>query len=164
MNAVIWPRSDSALSSRSCRSVPFGGASNGPLNCLSPSQKSDFDEARAALLNGKGESTDIVNQYSDSIYPDALDSVRYQGKYWGAPWAMTIANLMYYNEDILKKNNIDPKSLRTWSSFTKACEKIKRTGVTPIAIGAKNAWPGGHWAQHLFIRTFGVKGSVDLFM
>ena len=124
-----------------------------------PGALSSFIEADQLM-----DLTDIVNQYSDSIYPDALDSVRYQGKYWGAPWAMTIANLMYYNEDILKKNNIDPKSLRTWSSFTKACEKIKRTGLTPIAIGAKNAWPGGHWAQHLFIRTFGVKGSVDLFM
>ena len=88
-----------------------------------PGALSSFIEADQLM-----DLTDIVNQYSNSIYPDALDSVRYQGKYWGAPWAMTIANLMYYNEDILKKNNIDPKSLKTWSSFTKACEKIKRTG------------------------------------
>jgi hypothetical protein len=53
-------------------SVPFGGASNGPLNCLSPSQKSDFDEARAALLNGKGESTDIVNELINSENTQAI--------------------------------------------------------------------------------------------
>lgn len=108
--------------------------------------------------------TDVVEANRGAIYPDALDSVLYRGSYWGAPWAMTIANLMYYNEGILGEHGVDPASLTTWSAFTDACQTFQDAGVTPVLIGAKNAWPGGHWAQHLYIRTFGVKGSVDLFL
>ena len=108
--------------------------------------------------------TAVVEQNKGTIYPDALNSVKFRGKYWGAPWAMTVANLMYYNEDILEAHGIDPVTLTTWSAFTSACEMLKGAGITPILLGAKNAWPGGHWAQHLFIRTYGVQGAVDLFL
>ena len=108
--------------------------------------------------------TAVVEDNKGAIYPDALDSVYYQGKYWGAPWAMTVANLMYYNQAILTEHAIDPATLTTWSAFTAACETLKGAGVTPVLIGAKNAWASGHWAQHLYIRTYGVKGSVDLFL
>ena len=108
--------------------------------------------------------TDVVEANKGSIYPDALDSVLYKDRYWGAPWAMTIANLIYYNAGILSEHGVDPATLTTWSAFTDACQTFQDAGVTPVLIGAKNAWPGGHWAQHLYIRTFGVKGSVDLFL
>ncbi len=108
--------------------------------------------------------TDVVEESKGAIYPDALDSVLYRDRYWGAPWAMTVANLMYYNAGLLDQHGIDPDSLTTWSAFTNACQTFQDAGVTPVLIGAKNAWPGGHWAQHLYIRTFGVKGSVDLFL
>ena len=124
-----------------------------------PGALSAFIEAEQLL-----DLTDVVEESKGAIYPDALDSVLYKGRYWGAPWAMTVANLMYYNADILAEHGIDPATLTTWSAFTDACETLKSAGVTPILIGAKNAWPGGHWAQHLYIRTFGVKGSVDLFL
>jgi ABC-type glycerol-3-phosphate transport system substrate-binding protein len=77
---------------------------------------------------------------------------------------MTIANLIYYNEGILNEHGVDPASLTTWSAFTDACQIFQDAGVTPVLIGAKNAWAGGHWAQHLYIRTLGVKGAVDLFL
>lgn len=38
--------------------------------------------------------TDVVEANTGANYPDALDSVLYRGRHWGAPWAMTIANLM----------------------------------------------------------------------
>ncbi len=124
-----------------------------------PGALSAFIEADQLL-----DLTDVVEESKGAIYPDALDSVLYQGRYWGAPWAMTVANLMYYNADILAEHGVDPATLTTWSAFTDACQTFQDAGVTPVLIGAKNAWPGGHWAQHLYIRTFGVKGSVDLFL
>ena len=124
-----------------------------------PGALSAFIEADQLL-----DLTDVVEENKGAIYPDALDSVLYKGRYWGAPWAMTVANLMYYNADILAEHGVDPATLTTWSAFTDACQTFQDAGVTPVLIGAKNAWPGGHWAQHLYIRTFGVKGSVDLFL
>ena len=106
-----------------------------------PGVRSAFIEADQLDL------TAFVEASKGAIYPDALDSVYYQGKYWGAPWAMTVANLMYYNEDILNEHGIDPATLTIWSAFTAACESLKGAGVTSVLIGAKNACPCGHWAH-----------------
>lgn len=43
---------------------------------------------------------------------------------------------VYFNADALKKAGIDdPYSIRTWSDFEAACDKVKAAGMTPIAVG-----------------------------
>ena len=43
---------------------------------------------------------------------------------------------VYFNADALKKAGIDnPYSIRTWSDFEAACEKVKAAGMVPIAVG-----------------------------
>ena len=77
--------------------------------------------------------TAFVEASKGAIYPDALDSVYYQGKYWGAPWAMTVANLMYYNEDILNEHGIDPATLTIWSAVHRSLRvsQGRRRNVRP---------------------------------
>lgn len=61
----------------------------------------------------------------------------YEGKAYYAPM-QTNALGVYYNADIFAQNGIEiPK---TYSDFLSACEKIKATGVTPLAFGGKDAW------------------------
>ena len=81
--------------------------------------------------------TDVVEANKGAIYPDALNSVLYKDRYWGAPWAMTVANLMYYNAGVLAEHGVDPATLTTWSAFTDACQTFQDAGVTPVLIGAK---------------------------
>jgi len=83
-------------------STPFGGTSNGPLNCLSPAQKTNFDDARAALLDGKGESptniNELVNNENEQAMKDLSDVAGIMQKGMG--------NFLAENmPDIMAKNN-----------------------------------------------------------
>lgn len=65
-----------------------------------------------------------------------LESIPKEGVYT-IPFAGN-ANVVLYNKDIFKENNIEvPK---TWSEYTALCEKLKTNQVTPCVFGFKDAW------------------------
>lgn len=57
-----------------------------------------------------------------------------QSWYW---WAV------YYNKDVFAKYGLTPPA--TWDDFIKVCETLKKNGVAPIAVGAKDTWTTGGW-------------------
>lgn len=59
------------------------------------------------------------------------------GKSYYAPLSMTALGV-FYNKDIFAANNIQVP--QTYADFLSACEKIKATGVTPLAFGGKDQW------------------------
>jgi raffinose/stachyose/melibiose transport system substrate-binding protein len=59
------------------------------------------------------------------------------GKSYYAP-LMTTALGVFYNKDIFAQQNIEVP--QTYADFLAACEKIKATGVTPMAFGGKDPW------------------------
>lgn len=61
-----------------------------------------------------------------------------QSWYW---WAV------YYNKDVFAKNNL--KTPQTWEEFLVVCETLKKAGVAPIAIGAKDTWTAGGWFDYM---------------
>jgi ABC-type glycerol-3-phosphate transport system substrate-binding protein len=74
---------------------------------------------------------------------------------WGLSDGVSVGNILWYNPDYLKKYGIDASKIHTWSQFLQACQTIKKGGGTPIIIGAKDLWPGGHWLTDLTQRTLG---------
>ena len=79
------------------------------------------------------EMNDVVKQYQDSIVPTRLSIYAQNGKQYGIPTHVG-ATVMYYNTEILKKYDIDYKTIKTWDDFTAAGEKIKK------ASGGKQAF------------------------
>ncbi len=57
-----------------------------------------------------------------------------QSWYW---WAV------YYNKDVFAKYKLTTP--KTWDEFMKVCETLKKNGVAPIAVGAKDTWTTGGW-------------------
>ena len=79
----------------------------------------------------------------------------YNGKLWAAPlYLMGIP--LAYNKDLFKKAGLDPENPpKTWDDFLKACDTLKKAGITPMAGGAAKASAFGAW-------TFAILGVQDL--
>ncbi len=59
------------------------------------------------------------------------------GKTYSVPLARQTVQ-MFYNQGLFEKNGL--KAPTTWAEFIAANDKLMATGVTPIAIGAKDDW------------------------
>lgn len=88
-----------------------------------------------------------------SFVPAALDQVKTDGKAYAVP-IDTDAAAIWYNKALFQQNGwAIPK---TWDEFTALCKTIKDSGITPIALGNKDAWPATFWFQYGELRTQGA--------
>lgn len=70
--------------------------------------------------------------------------------------------MLFYNEDILSANGIDPASLESWEDLMAACEKLKANGVQPFEMGEKDDYRFGHLHSALNYKTFGCDMAEKL--
>jgi multiple sugar transport system substrate-binding protein len=76
--------------------------------------------------------------YKDKIY------FMPQSWYW---WAV------YYNKDVFAKYKLAVPT--TWDEYLAVCETLKKNGVAPIAIGAKDTWTAGGWFDYMNVAVNG---------
>jgi raffinose/stachyose/melibiose transport system substrate-binding protein len=73
----------------------------------------------------------------DGFAKGVLDQVSFNGKTYAVPFAVQTLGF-FYNQEIFTKNNIqEPKS---WDELIKTMDALKAKGITPIAMGAKDAY------------------------
>ena len=96
-----------------------------------------------------------IEENEERFQPGSLQSVKYEGKYWGAPYLIHIGTVIHVNNDLLKKYDIELPE--TWSEFIDACEVLQNNGVQPIAIGNKYGWMGAHVLFPLQVRWVGTE-------
>jgi glucose/mannose transport system substrate-binding protein len=79
-----------------------------------------------------------------SVVPSVVqDMNKFDGHYYSVPIDIHRVNLVWYNKDLLFKNNIDADKLATWDNFFAACDKLKAAGVKyPIRTG--ESWTVAH--------------------
>ena len=85
----------------------------------------------------------------------ALDAFAVDGKNYGVPWDMG-AVTFWYNKDLFAKAGIATVPT-TWSEFLADCETLKKAGITPIAVGEGDKWPGMHIWAYLVSRIGGAE-------
>jgi raffinose/stachyose/melibiose transport system substrate-binding protein len=61
---------------------------------------------------------------------------------------------VWYNKKLFKKAGIDGPPT-TWDEFLGDVQKLKSAGVTPLAVGEKDKWPGMFWWANLSLRIAG---------
>jgi glucose/mannose transport system substrate-binding protein len=84
-----------------------------------------------ANLNGVAEA-----EGWDAVVPDALKAFsKYDGKWVSAPVNVHSTNWVWANKAVLDANGIAVP--QNWDEFVAALEKLKATGVTPIAHGGQ---------------------------
>jgi raffinose/stachyose/melibiose transport system substrate-binding protein len=84
--------------------------------------------------------------WGKTLVPAAVEAFRYNGKYYGIPLYLD-AKFMGYNKAIFAKAGVSAP--KTFAELLAACDAIKKTGVTPISLGNKEAWPVVHYAGQL---------------
>lgn len=58
---------------------------------------------------------------------------------------------IFYNKRIFAEHGITPPA--TWEEFLKVCERLKRAGVIPLALGSKDKWPAQFWFDLIMLRS-----------
>jgi raffinose/stachyose/melibiose transport system substrate-binding protein len=72
----------------------------------------------------------------------------------GKTYAMPVAVLpggLWYSKDLFKKAGIT-QTPTTLDDLNSDIQKLKSSGIQPIALGAKDAWPAAHWYYFFSLR------------
>jgi len=106
-------------------------------------------------------SAEYVGDWYDSIaVPAAAELFGQNGEYYGVPWRWGAVGF-FYNKALFEQAGLDPENPpATWTEFLDAVQTLKDAGITPIALGEMDKWPGHFWWVYLAIRT----GGQDAFL
>jgi raffinose/stachyose/melibiose transport system substrate-binding protein len=94
--------------------------------------------------------------WRNSFAPGALGVYSYQGKNYGVPWDMGMVG-WWYNKALFEQAGITTPPA-TWAEFLDTVQKLKDAGITPIALGEGDKWPGMHIWSYLATRLCGQAG------
>jgi raffinose/stachyose/melibiose transport system substrate-binding protein len=90
----------------------------------------------------------------------ALELYGQNGEYYGAPWTWGAVG-MFYNKALFAEAGLDPEAPpTTWAELLTAVQTLKDAGITPIALGELEKWPGHFWWGYLATRI----GGQDAFL
>jgi raffinose/stachyose/melibiose transport system substrate-binding protein len=87
--------------------------------------------------------SDVISSDVKESVGSSIDAGSIGGKVYGLPFTVTPGG-MWYSKDLFKKAGID-KTPTTWAELKTDVTKLKDAGITPVALGAKDAWPAAHW-------------------
>ncbi len=89
----------------------------------------------------------------DSVYSPAVSrACTYGGKKYGVPVTQHVVEF-FYNRAVFDKVGVRPPA--TWEGFLAVCERLKKEGIAPLALGNKEGWPAQFWFDFLLLRTAG---------
>jgi len=91
--------------------------------------------------------------------PGALGVYSLDGKNYGVPWDMGMVGF-WYNKDLFAQAGIE-STPTTWTEFLDAVTKLKAAGITPIAVGEGDKWPGHFYWAYLATRICGQNGFLS---
>jgi raffinose/stachyose/melibiose transport system substrate-binding protein len=93
----------------------------------------------------------------------ALELYGRNGEYYGVPWTWGAVG-MFYNRALFAQAGLDPDNPpQTWTDFIGAVEALQAAGITPIALGERDKWPGHFWWVYLAIRLGGEQAFLDAY-
>lgn len=107
----------------------------------------------AAMVNA-GQLMDLSDKISDDvkgqISEGSFAAETYQDKVWAMPLSV-LPGGFFYSQQAFDKAGIstNPTSI---PELETAVDKLKGTGIAPIALGAKDAWPAAHWYYFFALR------------
>jgi raffinose/stachyose/melibiose transport system substrate-binding protein len=108
------------------------------------------EQADAGLVK---DVTEDVAPWIGDLNDAAVGLYQVDGKQYGVPFNLGMVGV-WYNEKLFKQAGIDAPP-ETWDEFLDAVEALKAAGITPIAVGEKDKWPGMFWWANLSLRIAG---------
>ena len=92
----------------------------------------------------------------NNVYDDLLDGTLTYGTYNGGVYGLPLkqwAGVLFCNQELF--DQYDVKIPTTWDEMMTAVETFRSNGVTPLVLGAKDAWHIGMIQNALAVRTAG---------
>lgn len=109
--------------------------------------------AKTQEMIDAGQSLDLTDKISDTVKTDmktTLSAATFDGKVYGVPVSVEPGGI-WYSKDLFSQAGIT-EAPTTFSELKADAQKLKDAGITPIALGGKDAWPAAHWYYWLALR------------
>lgn len=92
----------------------------------------------------------ITGEASENIPEGSFKAETYQDKLWAIPLSVLPGGI-FYSQDLYDAAGVT-ETPGTVDELVAANDKLKATGVAPLALGAKDAWPAAHWFYWFALR------------
>jgi raffinose/stachyose/melibiose transport system substrate-binding protein len=100
-----------------------------------------------------GQAMDLTGGITDateSALGGVLSAFEVDGKVYGVPTAVLPSGI-FYSGDAFEAAGVTPPA--TIDELETVNDALKGTGIAPIAVGAKDAWPAAHWYYNFALRA-----------
>jgi multiple sugar transport system substrate-binding protein/raffinose/stachyose/melibiose transport system substrate-binding protein len=95
--------------------------------------------------------TDGLTDATKTALGGVIDAFAIDGKIYGLPTAV-LPEGIFYSQDLFTAAGIT-ENPTTIEELEAANEALRASGVQPIALGAKDAWPAAHWYYNFALRA-----------
>jgi raffinose/stachyose/melibiose transport system substrate-binding protein len=92
----------------------------------------------------------VTGEAKSNISSGSFKAETYQDKVWAMPLSVLPGGI-FYSKDLYDKAGVT-QTPTTMDEFEAANSKLKASGVAPLALGAKDAWPAAHWFYWFALR------------
>ncbi|PXA73269.1 ABC transporter substrate-binding protein [Cryobacterium arcticum] len=109
---------------------------------------------KMAAMVAAGQLMDLTGGISDQVKSEIPEGSFIANTLEDKVYAMPVAVLpggIFYSQDLFDAAGIT-EAPATIGDLEAAGDKLKATGVAPIALGAKDAWPAAHWFYFFALR------------
>jgi len=119
-----------------------------------------WNYADAGLL--RNIAPELEGEWYDSFaMPAAVEMFGKDGEYYGVPFDWGAVGI-FYNKALFAEAGIEEVPT-TWAEFLTAVQMLKDAGITPIALGEGDLWPGHFWFVYLATRVGGKDAFVNAY-
>ncbi|SPB14659.1 sugar ABC transporter substrate-binding protein [Caballeronia novacaledonica] len=129
----------------------------GWLTTVAPDVVNWHNGERMAYYARRGLLEDLSDDWQkngwNDMYASTKESSSYNGKQYAAPTVYYSWGL-FYRKDLFQKVGISEEP-KTWDQLMDACKKLKAAGITPFAVGGRDAWTLAGWFDYLDLRLNG---------
>lgn len=94
------------------------------------------------------------NELMDKFPEELIDLVSKDGNIYSVPVNIHRGNVMFYNKVIFEENGIEEPT--TLDEFVDVLAQLQDAGVTPLALGDKEAWTATQIFENLLLATLGA--------
>ncbi|MDQ1129453.1 extracellular solute-binding protein [Microbacterium sp. SORGH_AS_0888] len=102
--------------------------------------------------------TDAISPEAKSAVGGALSAFEVDGKDYGMPVSILPSGI-FYSTELFAKGGVT-STPTTIDQLESTNAQLKGAGITPIAVGAKDAWPAAHWYYNFALRACS-KDAID---
>jgi raffinose/stachyose/melibiose transport system substrate-binding protein len=121
------------------------------------------DFANAGLLHDITPDLNADNNaWRSTFAPGALGVYAFKGENYGVPWDMGMIG-WFYNKALFAKAGITAFPT-TWTDLLADVKALKAAGITPIALGEGDKWPGMHLWAYLVTRIGGQANFQNAYL